>query len=382
MLNSIPSAAVVVLGLSHLTQTACGVMNSLQIQKDETLACKEGEHMSLLQVHASRANGRIIDESEVDKDDDELMVGSPDMGNDDRDSDDHDFDLMEIEDYDEADEDEDLGSADLGSNLSLMAWPWSWLKSPGTAPDTDTLNEPTSLMERPVSAEQVSHCTRKMADLVGGLHGASKGPIAHTGSDGWAISKAMFEFLGRVSRKELVGPDKVVCETGFRYGTSAMAFLCMGNASQVRAYSRHTNEFVHSASKLIDKEYPSQLTFVSGDSKQTIRDSLGVDGWTPCDIAFVAGGSQQRTVKEDIANFAKWAKPGSLLMVDHCGKGAKVVKGPRLAFDQAVTDGVVFNASYYSNFTGFKKTICMGRYSGKEATMVQAYLEASGSKGD
>mmetsp|Transcript_442 Transcript_442/g.1479 ORF Transcript_442/g.1479 Transcript_442/m.1479 type:complete len:403 (-) Transcript_442:78-1286(-) len=402
MLISMSNAAIVFLGLSTLTQIACDVTHCLQGER--ILSCHAGDHVSFLQVQANRAAQELKGSPEGDprkqlKHTDErpskrprvaeLMARSA--------GDDYHEDSAAkahvIEDYDEADEDEDLPGRELamtsdleyvvdkhGGNLSFMSWPWSWsgmgFSGPSEKPQVKI--GPTSLMENPFSSNEVSDCDRKMASIVGGMPGHSTVPKAHSKNESWAISTTMFEFLGRVAKNALSGPDKVVCETGFRYGTSAMAFLCLGNATQVRAYSRRQNEYVQAASQLIDKEYPGQLTFVSGDSKQTVRDSLGVDGWKSCDVAFVAGGRRQKVAKEDIANFAKWAKPGSLLMVDGCGKG----KGPRLAFDKAAAEGIVMNSSYFINFKGFKKTICLGHYSGKEATMVQAYLEASGSKGD
>mmetsp|Transcript_62132 Transcript_62132/g.148189 ORF Transcript_62132/g.148189 Transcript_62132/m.148189 type:complete len:740 (+) Transcript_62132:78-2297(+) len=228
--------------------------------------------------------------------------------------------------------------------------------------------------------KDVTECDMKMAGIMSQLHGIDR---KHVNDSTWAMSQPMFHFLGATAREEFqhsTGKGKVVCETGFRYGVTAMAFLCMANADQVRSYNLRKNHFVTDAAQAVNKMYPDKLVLVHGDSTEMLRDSVGVYGWDSCNIAFVEGGRDFRTVRLDIENFAKVAVPGALLIVDGCVGDEQA--GPRRAFEKAARDGLVHSVTYFNDFTNFNKTVCLARYSGEQAKQASDDISHETSKGD
>jgi len=217
-----------------------------------------------------------------------------------------------------------------------------------------------------VDAPRFAQCTQQMSDIIAQLHNYQDNQtnIASSYLDGsdWIMSKPMFGFLGGTAKNELQNTDhKVVCETGFRYGVTALAFLCLGNAEEVRSYNLRRNAFVTEAAKLVDDMYTGKLTLIHGDSKTSLHEAAEAPNQTPCDMAFVEGDRDYATAKADIMNFAKVSVPGALLMVDGC---ANVNSETRTAFDDAVKQGMLESVSFYSDFAQFDKTVCIARYTG------------------
>mmetsp|Transcript_58559 Transcript_58559/g.130903 ORF Transcript_58559/g.130903 Transcript_58559/m.130903 type:complete len:300 (-) Transcript_58559:72-971(-) len=214
-------------------------------------------------------------------------------------------------------------------------------------------------------APRFAQCTQQMSDIIAQLHNYQDNQtnIASSYLDGsdWIMSKPMFGFLGRTASNELQQADhKVVCETGFRYGVTALAFLCLGNADEVRSYNLRRNAFVTEAAKLVNDMYAGKLTVIHGDSMSHLPEAAAAPNLSPCSIAFVEGGRDYATAKADIMNFAKVSVPGALLMVDGCADEAS---GPRRAFDDVVKQGMLQSVSFYGDFAAFDKKVCMARYS-------------------
>lgn len=188
-----------------------------------------------------------------------------------------------------------------------------------------------------------------------------------------------FTYLGRVVRKELARAHAssltssqgqaqgVVCQTGFNYGTSAYAFLCMARAARVFSWDLGYHDYVSHAEHLLLKEFPGRHNLSLGDSRKTLPKAVAGQGpmhkGEQCDVAFVDGGHYQDITAADIDNFARLSTPGALLLVDDCSMDGGGMAGA--AFHEALQAGKVVkedDPDLKARFEEQDRDVCVGRF--------------------
>ena len=66
-----------------------------------------------------------------------------------------------------------------------------------------------------------------------------------------------------------------ICQTGFNYGTSAVAFLCGLPAAELISWDLGRHTYVQTAAEEVDKLFPgSRHTLVLGDSQKTLPNEV------------------------------------------------------------------------------------------------------------
>ena len=91
-----------------------------------------------------------------------------------------------------------------------------------------------------------------------------------------------------------------VCETGFNWGTSSLAWLCASPKTRVFSFDLENGyktasiggrPYIHAAHAWLRSQFPDRLTLKFGDSFHTVSDFVGQQHRKPlCDIVFVDGG--------------------------------------------------------------------------------------------
>lgn len=224
--------------------------------------------------------------------------------------------------------------------------------------------------------QQRRSCAEGLRALKETLRDEDGYPIPEDGLHTWEVEggadSGLFSYLGELSHNELqrlggAGVSHTVCETGFNYGTSSYAFLCSTEA-KVFSWDIGHHEYVQPASKLVNADFPDRHHLELGDSRVTLRHAAKSAQRGPlrarrCDIVYVDGGHTQEVAAADIANFARLARPGALLVVDDCHHGGKGhIQGVTSAFEEAVVGGKVLEEINLARKFTEGRSICVGRY--------------------
>lgn len=164
------------------------------------------------------------------------------------------------------------------------------------------------------------------------------------------------------------GDPKVICQTGFNYGTSALSFLC-GTPASTRVYSwdiglhRYTSE-AHDW-LMSQQEFLGRHVLTLGDSRDTLKHgfSLGADKAARCDSVFVDGGHTGDIAYSDIALFGNMVLPGALLLVDDCALGDDE-SGPAQAFQRAVDSALIqpYGKEFWHGGWRGGRSVCIAKY--------------------
>ncbi|MBO4161996.1 MULTISPECIES: O-methyltransferase [Micromonospora] len=140
-----------------------------------------------------------------------------------------------------------------------------------------------------------------------------------------------------------------IAEIGFSIGYSSIAFLESSPGAQVTSFEIHNEALAKSAKEFIDSRYPDRHHLIYGDSTHTVpafEAPRSTDGF---DLVFVDGAHEYPTVKADIANARRLARPGATIVVNSLTPWFKWGIGPTTAWDEAVRDGIVTPLEYVSN---------------------------------
>lgn len=129
-----------------------------------------------------------------------------------------------------------------------------------------------------------------------------------------------------------------VGETGFNGGHSAFAFAYLG-AESITSFDLMEHPYVAPASEMLKKRFPStSFNLIGGDSTQTVPQYSITSGF---DLVFIDGGHSLEVAKSDVISMHKHAQEGSIVVVDDYGTGRASGVGPKLAYDHAVSDGMI-----------------------------------------
>lgn len=227
---------------------------------------------------------------------------------------------------------------------------------------------------RSLSAESDSHpkkdATEKRAPFVPELRPAAErrkadpSAVACDGMEGYDVARHLrlngyekieggthpgqFRTQMRLAREV---DAKKICETGFNFGASALAFLCSNKDASVMSYDIGEHKYVQEAKKFIQATFQDKLghklNVELGDSKDTLKnavDNLGRAG--TCDMSYVDGGRDLVTLQSDIARLALLTKTGGRIVVANCNR-ENIVRPPggnkfvNEAYIKALADGVI-----------------------------------------
>lgn len=158
----------------------------------------------------------------------------------------------------------------------------------------------------------------------------------------------------------------VICETGFNYGISAIAFLCGSTNKSAKVYSFDlaSHEYVDTAVDFVQNSFgKSRLKLVKGNSRDTLAAAVlngGVEKGESCDISYVDGGTSFQTSFKDIFHFGQLSKPGSRIAVENCNyegihRPPGGISTVSEAYKYAVSRGIVDHAYQVSDGCDDKK---------------------------
>eukprot|EP00408_Alexandrium_pacificum_P064523 CAMPEP_0171169580 /NCGR_PEP_ID=MMETSP0790-20130122/8284_1 /TAXON_ID=2925 /ORGANISM="Alexandrium catenella, Strain OF101" /LENGTH=297 /DNA_ID=CAMNT_0011634425 /DNA_START=89 /DNA_END=980 /DNA_ORIENTATION=+ len=150
---------------------------------------------------------------------------------------------------------------------------------------------------------------------------------------------------------------EVICETGFNFGASSLAFLCANPNTHVYSFDIGAHPYVHTAKDYLDSHFGAErLTLTIGDSTQTLpaaAEAGGVLQGKKCDVAFVDGGHTTPVALADIENFARLTKSGGLMLLENCNsqgrqRGWGGMNAVNAAYKEAVERGLVQHVAQVS----------------------------------
>jgi predicted O-methyltransferase YrrM len=131
-----------------------------------------------------------------------------------------------------------------------------------------------------------------------------------------------------------------VAEIGFNVGFSSIAFLESSPEVTVVSFELDQRPAVELAKRFVDERYPGRHDMIIGNSVETVPAHAESHGG-PYDLVFVDGGHEYETARADIANGARIAKSGALIVVDDVIPWYPWGVGPHQAWQQAVDSGLV-----------------------------------------
>ena len=108
---------------------------------------------------------------------------------------------------------------------------------------------------------------------------------------------------------------KVVCETGFNLGYSALTYLTAGPHVIVHSFDIGTHPGTRPQAKYLEGIFGDRLNVYFGDSMQVLPAFHQKYPEVKCDVIFVDGGHTGKVPWSDIQNFLLMAKPGKSVMV-------------------------------------------------------------------
>ena len=130
---------------------------------------------------------------------------------------------------------------------------------------------------------------------------------------------------------------KAIAEIGFNIGFSSIAFLESAPDTTVVSFELDRRHAVELAKDFVDQRYPGRHELVIGDSRQTVPRYEA----ERFDLVFVDGGHEYEIAAADIANAARLAKPGGLIVVDDLVPWYPWGEGPYRAWQEALDSGLV-----------------------------------------
>jgi hypothetical protein len=177
-------------------------------------------------------------------------------------------------------------------------------------------------------------------------------------------------------------PTTTVCETGFNWGTSSLAFLCASPHTRVRSFDLRTGyrtsrdqsdkPIIGTAASWLSAKFPRRFNLTLGNSVGDVpamaRRVRGGD-IGPCDLVYVDGGHDMIVAYPDMRNFRCAVSKGALMMGDDCDYFGRMGKaGPHLAYKRLMDEGRLVHVAAL-NFTAppphehsVMRQMCIGQY--------------------
>ena len=159
-----------------------------------------------------------------------------------------------------------------------------------------------------------------------------RGNSARIDEGGASVAEATYlEDLARKSEATRIA------EIGFNIGFSSIAFLESSPRTSVVSFELDRRPAVELAKGFVDARYPGRHELIIGDSRQTVpRHERG-----DFDLVFVDGGHEYEIAAADLANAARLARPGGLVVVDDLVPWHPWGVGPYRAWQEALADGLI-----------------------------------------
>ena len=145
---------------------------------------------------------------------------------------------------------------------------------------------------------------------------------------------AQADYLEQLAR---TSGSTAIAEIGFNIGFSSLAFLESSPAATVVSFELDRRPSVELAKDFVDVRYPGRHELVVGDSRETVP-LCEADRF---DLVYVDGGHDYEIAAADIANAARVAKPGGLIVVDDLAPWHAWGEGPHQAWQEAVAAGLI-----------------------------------------
>jgi len=149
------------------------------------------------------------------------------------------------------------------------------------------------------------------------------------------MDSAQYEWIEKLFAVESI--SKVV-QTGFNAGHSAFAFANLGSDT-VTSFDINHHPYVRPAHEYLIKRFPAtNFSLILGDSLETVpahKDEVLYD------IAFIDGGHSQSVAYSDLFTMRRLVKDKSYVIMDDYGDSFPWQVGPTLAYDQAISDGLI-----------------------------------------
>ena len=118
-----------------------------------------------------------------------------------------------------------------------------------------------------------------------------------------------------------------ICQTGFNYGTSALAFLCGSPDSVVYSWDIDHWAYVRPAERWLRGRYgKGRVVNIYGDSLDTLRDLTSLRGLLAergedlplCDLVLVDGYHGRGGAYQDLLNLRHISRPEAVVIIDDC----------------------------------------------------------------
>lgn len=131
-----------------------------------------------------------------------------------------------------------------------------------------------------------------------------------------------------------------VAEIGFNVGFSSIGLLEAAPEVEVVSFELDRRPAVELAKRFVDDRYPGRHELIIGNSVETVA-AYPENHAELFDLVFVDGGHEYETARADIANAARIAKPGALIVVDDVIPWYPWGVGPHQAWHEALDSGLI-----------------------------------------
>lgn len=165
----------------------------------------------------------------------------------------------------------------------------------------------------------------------------------HTGGAEGGTDNA--EFIEEQTVVKEVGA-KTICETGFNFGASSLAWLCSAPDATVHSFDNGVHDYVPIARDYLIRNFGKhRLTLILGDSTVTLPKAIKAKNIS-CDLAFVDGGHTTEIALADIKNFRELTVPKGRMLLENCNVQGKAngwggMQPVNDAYQEALKQGII-----------------------------------------
>ncbi len=160
---------------------------------------------------------------------------------------------------------------------------------------------------------------------------------------------ASFDELHYLQNLVRKSKGKKVLEIGFNAGFSSYAMLEADPAAEVVSFDLGSHPYTKIAKKFVDRNFPGRHTLICGDSTETVPRFAEKHPDVQFGVAFVDGGHEYETAKNDLLNIRPLCTKETFVVIDDLAPWLKWGEGPTRVWQEAIDAKIIRQVELFMN---------------------------------